>query len=182
VVLPVLAESRLNPPLVTDMRQDIAAFDRLFRLPAARMRVLTTLAGARSPGWLSARRCWTSRWCTRSPPLPPSSSCCCRRRPPGNTKNAVAAAVGSLRLGSTEDDVMSISAAGQIGGEHCVSRAQASSVNAALQAAASRHVTVVAGSGDISLTASHTTGAWISETAWGLPYGDPGCRGGRWRH
>src|SRR5260370_19410033 len=130
-----------------------------------------------------------------------------------NTKNAVSAAVASLRLGSTEGGVMSISAAGQIGGEHCVSRAQANSVNAALQAAVSRHVTVVAASGDIgavaepcdvygalagtgtftpvkevnllasdplvlgaggtSLTASHTTGAWQGETAWGLPYGDP---------
>jgi subtilase family serine protease len=131
-----------------------------------------------------------------------------------NTTNAVAAAVASLRVGSTEGGVMSISAAGQIGGEHCVSRAQASSVNAALQTAASRHVTVVAASGDVgavaepcdvyraltgtgtftpvkevnllacdplvlgaggtSLTASHTIGAWQSETAWGLPYGGPG--------
>ena len=52
VVLPELAESQLNPPLVTDMRQDMAAFDSLFHLPAARMRVVTTLAGARSP-WLA---------------------------------------------------------------------------------------------------------------------------------
>ena len=131
-----------------------------------------------------------------------------------NTKNAVSAAVASLRLGRAEGGVMSLSAAGQIGGEHCVSRAQADSVHAALQAAASRHVTVVAATGDIgavaepcdvyaaltgtgtftpvkevnllasdplvlgaggtSLTASHTTGAWQGETAWGLPYGNPG--------
>jgi subtilase family serine protease len=43
VVLPELAESQLNPPLVTDMRQDMAPFDSLFHLPAARMRVVTTL-------------------------------------------------------------------------------------------------------------------------------------------
>jgi len=81
------------------------------------------------------------------------------RRPPSldNTENAVSAAVAALRLGSTEGGVMSISAAGQVGGEHCVSRAQVNSVNAALQTAASRHVTVVAASG--SLTASHTSGA-----------------------
>jgi subtilase family serine protease len=131
-----------------------------------------------------------------------------------NTKNAVSAAVASLRLGSTKGGVMSFSAAGQIGGEHCVSRAQAGSVNAALRTAASRHVTVVAASGDIGavaepcdvygalaggarftpvkevnllasdplvlgaggtrLTASHTTGDWQGETAWGLPYGIPG--------
>src|SRR5712671_3936334 len=47
VVLPELAESQLNPPDVTDMRQDMAAFDNMFHLPAARIRVITTLAGAR---------------------------------------------------------------------------------------------------------------------------------------
>ena len=61
-----------------------------------------------------------------------------------NTPNAVAAAVAGLRLGATLGSVMSISAAGQIGGEHCASRAQAGSVHAALQAAAGRGVTVVA--------------------------------------
>ena len=48
---------------------------------------------------------------------------------------------------------MSISAAGQIGGEHCVSRAQAGKVNAALQAAVSHGMTVVAASGDIGAAA-----------------------------
>src|SRR5579863_5994473 len=43
VVLPELAESRLDPPLVTDLRQDMTAFDRHFQLPTARMRVVTTL-------------------------------------------------------------------------------------------------------------------------------------------
>ena len=214
VVLPELAESRLNPPDVTDMRQDMATFDRLFHLPAARMRVLTTLAGTRSPWLAFGEEVLDVEMVHALAPgaalvilLLPSTSL-------DSTNDAVSAAVGSLRLGSTEGGIMSISAAGQIGGEHCVSRAQASSVNAALQAAASRHVTVVAASGDIgavrypcdvysaafgsgtfppvkgvnllasdplvlgaggtSLTASHTTGAWISETAWGLPYGDPG--------
>ena len=34
VVLPELAETQLNPPQVTDLRQDFAAYDRLFHLPA----------------------------------------------------------------------------------------------------------------------------------------------------
>ena len=70
-----------------------------------------------------------------------------------NTTNAVAAAVAAFRLGRTLGSVMSISAAGQIGGEHCVSRAQADRVNAALQAAVDRRVTVVAASGDIGAVA-----------------------------
>jgi subtilase family serine protease len=214
VVLPELAESRLNPPLVTNMRQDMVAFDRLFHLPAARMRVVTKLAGARSPWLAFGEEVLDVEMVHALAPqatlvilLLPSTSL-------DNTKNAVSAAVASLRLGSTEGGVMSISAAGQIGGEHCVSRAQVRSVNAALQTAARRHVTVVAASGDIgavaepcdvygaltgarpitpvkevnllasdplvlgaggtSLAASHTTGGWQGETAWGLPFGIPG--------
>jgi subtilase family serine protease len=214
VVLPELAESQLNPPLVTDMRQDMAAFDRLFHLPAARMRVVTTLAGARSPWLAFGEEALDVEMVHALAPgatlvilLLPSTSL-------DNTTNAVPAAVASLRLGSTDGGILSISAAGQIGGEHCVSRAQASSVTAALQAAAGRHVTVVAASGDIgaaaepcdvyaalagggtftpvkevnllasdplvlgaggtSLAASHATGAWQGETAFGLPDGDPG--------
>ena len=109
-----------------------------------------------------------------------------------------------------------ISAAGQIGGEHCVDHTQVTQVNAALEDDAAHHVSVVAATGDVgaagepcvlitallggsgpsytpmrevllvasdslvlsvggtTLDASHKTGAWIGETAWGLPYGDPG--------
>ena len=188
VVFPELAESQLNPPLVTDMRQDMAAFDRRFQLPTARMRVVTTLAGASSP-WLAF-----------------------------GEEVLDVELVHALAPDATLGSVMSISAAGQIGGEHCVSRAQADSVNAAIQAAVNRRMTVVAASGDIgaaayqcdlyaaltgtppasptkgvlllasdplvlsaggtALTASHATGAWISETAWGLASGNPGNQGG----
>jgi subtilase family serine protease len=214
VVLPELAESQLSPPGVTDMRQDMAAFDSLFHLPAARMRVVTTLAGARSP-WLAYGEEVLDLEMVHA--LAPDATLVILLLPPTSldgTTNAVSAAIASLRLGSTEGGVMSISAAGQVGGEHCVSRAQAESVNGALQTAASRHVTIVAATGDIgvvaepcdvygaltgtgtftpvkgvtllasdplvlgaggtSLAASHATGAWHGETAWGLPYGDPG--------
>ncbi len=214
VVLPELAESQLNPPRVTDLRQDMAAFDSLFHLPAARMRVVSTLAGSGSP-WLAFGEEVLDVEVVHA--LAPDANLVILLLPStslDNTKNAVSAAVASLRLGAAAGGVMSISAASQIGGEHCVTRAQADTVNAALQTAASRHVTVVAASGDIgavaepcdvygaltgtgtftpvkevnllasdplvlgaggtSLTASHTTGAWQGETAWGLPYGDPG--------
>jgi subtilase family serine protease len=218
VVLPELAESQLNPPLVTDLRQDMAAFDQRFRLPAARMRVVTTLAGARSPWLAFGEEVLDVEVVHALAPhahlvilLLPSTSL-------DNTSNAVAAAIAEFRLGPALGSVMSISAAGQIGGEHCVSRAQASRLNAAIQAAVNRRMTVVAASGDIgaaayqcdlyaaltgtppaspskgvlllasdplvlsaggtALTASHATGAWISETAWGLASGNPGNQGG----
>jgi subtilase family serine protease len=218
VVLPELAETQLDPPVVTDLRQDMTGFDNLFHLPAARMRVVSTLAGASSP-WLAFGEEVLDVELVHA--LAPGANLVILLLPSTslrNTPDAVAAAVAELRLGPTLGSVMSISAAGQIGGEHCVSRAQAGSINAALQAAVDRGMTVVAASGDIgaaayqcdlyaaltgnapvapvkgvlllassplvlaaggtSLTASHATGAWISETAWGLASGNPGNQGG----
>src|SRR5579862_8521303 len=119
VVLPELAESQLSPPLVTDLRQDFAAYDDLFHLPAARMRVRTTLAGASSP-WLAFGEEVLDVELVHA--LAPDATLVILLLPStslNNTSNAVSAAVASLRLGSTEGGVMSISAAGQIGGEHC---------------------------------------------------------------
>jgi subtilase family serine protease len=218
VVLPELAETRLNPPVVTDLRQDMADFDGMFHLPDPRMRVVTTLAGASSP-WLAFGEEVLDVELVHA--LAPDATLVILLLPSAsldNTQDAVAAAVAELRLGPSLGSVMSISAAGQIGGEHCASRAQAGRVNAALQVAAGRGMTVVAASGDIgaaayqcdlysaltgtppatpvkgvlllasdplvlsaggtSLTASRATGAWISETAWGLASGDPGDGGG----
>ena len=127
-MLPELAESQLNPPDVTDMRQDMQAFDNMFHLPAARMRyVITALAGTSSPWLLTAKRRWTRRWCTRSLPAPPSPSSCSQPAL-DHAPAAIAATVASLRLGRSLGDVISVSEAGQVGGEHCVSRAQAGTV------------------------------------------------------
>ena len=52
VVLPELAESQLSPPLVTDLRQDFVYFDRLFHLPAPRLKVVSTFPGPAHP-WLA---------------------------------------------------------------------------------------------------------------------------------
>lgn len=41
-------------PATTDIRTDMAAFDRMFRLPPARIQVVTTLAGPASPWQASA--------------------------------------------------------------------------------------------------------------------------------
>jgi subtilase family serine protease len=153
VVLPELAESQLNPPLVTDLRQDMAAFDGRFHLRAARMRVVSTLAGSGSPWLAFGEEVLDAEVVHALAPdaklvilLLPSTSL-------DNTPNAMAAALAELRLGPALGGVMSISAAGQIGGEHCVSRGQAGHLNTALQAAVSRGLTVVAASGDIGAAA-----------------------------
>jgi len=153
VVLPELAESQLNPPSVTDLRQDMAAFDGLFHLRAARMRVVSTLAGSGSP-WLAFGEEVLDAEVVHA--LAPDAKLVILLLPSAsldNTPNAVAAALAELRLGPALGGVMSISAAGQIGGEHCVSRAQAGHLNTAVQAAVSRGLTVVAASGDIGAAA-----------------------------
>jgi subtilase family serine protease len=213
VVLPELAQTELSPPQVSDIRQDLAQFDRLFGLPAARLRVVTTLAGAATP-WLASPEEVADAEMVHA--VAPGAAITLLLVGPvslSTPQSAAAAAVAVLRLGLSQGSVISISGAGQIGGELCVTRAEAASLNSALQAAADRHVTVVAAAGDTgaagepcsvakaltggsfplvkevnlpssdplvlaaggtSLTASHATGAYIGETAWGLPYGDPG--------
>ena len=153
VVLPELAESRLNPPLVTNLRQDMEAFDHVFGLPAAQMRVVTSLAGAGSPWLAFGEEVLDVEVVHALAPAAKLVILLLRSTSLDNTRNAVAAALAGLRLGPALGGVMSISAAGQIGGEQCVSHAQASSVNAALRAAVRQGMTVVAASGDMGATA-----------------------------
>src|SRR5579859_5515489 len=153
VVLPELAETHLNPPGITDLRQDMAAYDRRFHLPTARMRVVTTLAGASSP-WLAFGEEVLDVELVHA--LAPDATLVILLLPStslDNTPNAVAAALAEARLGPSLGSVMSISAAGQIGGEHCVSRAQAGRLSAAFHSAVDRGMTVVTASGDIGAAA-----------------------------
>ena len=99
VVLPELAETQLDPPLVTDLRQDMAGFDDLFHLPAPRMRVATTLAGARSP-WLTFGEEVLDVELVHA--LAPDATLVILLLPStslDNTSNAVAAAIAEFRLG-----------------------------------------------------------------------------------
>jgi len=213
VVLPELAQTALSPPQVSDIRQDLVQFDRLFGLPAVRLHAVTSLAGAATP-WLASQEEVLDAEMVHA--VAPGAAIALLLVNPAslNTpQSSVAAAVAALRLGLSQGSVISISAAGQTGGELCVTRAEVASLNSALQAAAGRHVTVVAAAGDTgaagepcsvataltggsfplvkevnlpssdplvlaaggtSLTASHTTGAYAGETAWGLPYGEQG--------
>ncbi len=216
VVLPELAESQLSPPLVTDLRQDFAAFDRLFHLPAPRLRVVSTFAGPKDPWLAYGEEVLDAEVVHTIAPSAALTIVLVKGTSLDSAGQAVAASVAALRLGASEGGIISLSPAGQIGGEHCVDHAQLAQLNTALQTDADHHVTIVAATGDTgaagepcalidalsggisssfvprkevvlvasdplvlsvggtTLDASHTTGAWIGETAWGLPYGDPG--------
>jgi subtilase family serine protease len=211
-VLPELAEPQFPLP-ASDIRRDLAQFDTLFHLPPARVRVVSTLAPSASPWLANGEEVLDTEMVHAIAPRAAIVEVLVKATSLDNAPNAVAASVSALRLGTSLGGVISISAAGQTGGEHCDTHAEVAALHAALQNAASHHVTVVAASGDIgavgepcrlfkgltggsfppvkeanlpasdplvlavggtTLTANHRTGAYISESVWGLPFGDPG--------
>jgi subtilase family serine protease len=215
VVLPELAESQLSPPQVSDLRQDFAVFDRVFHLPAPRLRFVSTFAGPKDPWLANGEEVLDAEVVHAIAPRAALTIVLVQGTSLDSADQAVTASVAALRLGATEGGIISLSPAGQIGGEHCVDHAQLTQLNAALQTDANHHVTVVAATGDAgaagepcalidalsggvsssftprkevvlvasdplvlsaggtTLDASRTTGAWIGETTWGLPDGDP---------
>lgn len=216
VVLPELAESQLSPPTVTDLRRDFAVFDRLFHLPAPRLRFASTFAGPKAPWLAYGEEVLDAELVHAIAPRAALTILLVKGNSLDSADQAVAASVAALRMGASDGGIISLSPAGQIGGEHCVTHAQLTAVNDALQADAQRHVTVVAATGDTgaagepcalidalsgglsssfvprrevilvasdplvlsaggtTLHAQHPSGAWLGETAWGLPDGDPG--------
>ena len=184
-----------QPPAVTDIRQDLERFDSLFRLPAARIQVVTTLAGSASPwqasdgavGDLEELHMVAPAATLRVVLMPPSVQ--------NSAKNAAADMIAGLRLAVSGTDVVSI---GWDVGEHFFTKAQAAEMQSILLGAAADHVTVVASSGDTggfsdpqpfgstpvkevslpasdplvlavggtTLTANPSSGAYIGETVW----------------
>ena len=57
-----------------DIRQDLVAFDRMFQLPAARIEVVSSLAGAASPWQATEEEVNDTEIVPRSPPPPRSAS------------------------------------------------------------------------------------------------------------
>jgi subtilase family serine protease len=214
VVLPELAEPQFPAP-TSDIRRDLAAYDTLFHLSAARVRAVSTLAPSASRWRANGEEVLDTEVVHAVAPGATIVELLVKGASLNTAASAVAAAVAALRLGASLGSVISISAAGQTGGEHCDTHSEVAVLHAALQTAAARHVTVVAASGDIGaagepcrvvegltggsfppvkevnlpasdplvlaaggtdLTASHATGAYLGETAWGLPCGQPGSQ------
>jgi subtilase family serine protease len=214
VVLPELAEPQFPLP-TSDIRRDLAEFDTLFHLPAARVRVVSSLAPSASPWLANGEEVLDTEMVHAVAPGASIVEVPVKGTSLDTAAGGVAAAVAALRLGTSLGSVISISAAGQTGGEHCDTRSEVAALHAALEGAAAHHVTVVAASGDIgavgepcrlvegltggpfppvkevnlpasdplvlaaggtTLTASHATGAYIGESAWGLPFGQPGSQ------
>lgn len=214
VVLPELAYP-LAHVAESDLRADFKQFDTLFKLPGAKLRFVNSLTHVAEPWLANGEEVLDAEVVHAVAPGAAITIVLVKATSLNDTASAVEAAVSALGLASSHGAVISISAAGQTGGEHCDSRAQVTQLNTALQSAAQKHVTVVVASGDVgsvgepchvikgliggsfppvkeanlpasdplvlsvggtSLTASHTTGAYQSEIAWGLPYGTTGSQ------
>ena len=148
VVLPELAETQLNPPQVTDLRQDFAAYDHLFHLPTPHLKVVSTFPGPVHPWLAFGEEVLDAEVVHAIAPRAALTIVLVKGTSLDSPGQAVAASVAALRLGATQGGIISLSPAGQIGGEHCVDHSQLTQLTAALQADASHHVTVVAATGD----------------------------------
>lgn len=133
------------PGDATDIRQDLAAFNTMFGLPAARIQIVTTLAGAAAPwradgegvGDFEIIHAVAPAATLREVLFPSSWS--------QSAADATADMLAGLRLSVSGTDVASISWGL---GEHYFTKAQASEMHSILAGAAARHVTVLASSGD----------------------------------
>ena len=136
------------PPGVTpasDIRQDLAAFDGMFRLPTARVQVVITLAGAGSP-WKAADEEVQDAEIVHM--LAPAAALRVVLLPSDaldSAANATAGMLAGLRLAVSGTDVALISFSL---GEHYFTKAQVTQMHSILLGAAAHHVTVIAGSGD----------------------------------
>ena len=118
VVLPELAEPQF-PISVSDIRQDLAQFDKLFHLPPAHLRSVTTLAPSASPWLANGEEVLDTEMVHAIAPAATILELMVSATSLNSAASAVAASVAALRLGSSLGGVISISAAGQTGGEHC---------------------------------------------------------------
>jgi subtilase family serine protease len=173
VVLPEFPPSAAGSPLaVTDIRQDLARFDDLFGLPAARLQVVNTLAHAVSP-WLAAPEEVGDTEIVHA--LAPDAAIREVLIPSPYTASlgkVSAAVVAALRLGLVQGGVISLSAGT---GEQCFTPAEVAQVNAVLQAAQRDRVTVVVSTGDsgAATTASPPQAGCAAVKGVDLPASEP---------
>jgi subtilase family serine protease len=158
------------PPPPTDIGQDLKAFDGMFRLPAARIQVVTTLAGSASP-WLAPVNSDEVQDLEIVHVVAPAAALRVVLLPANLVASAAHATAGllaGLRLAVSGTDVASI---GWGLGEHFFTRAQAAQMHSILRGADAHHVTVVASSGDYGAFSDAYGGAPVKEVT--LPAADP---------
>jgi subtilase family serine protease len=152
VALPEEAETGpAQTPAVTDIRQDVADFDRRFGLPPVQIQVLTTLAGPSASPWLASEEEVEDTELVHA--VAPDATIREILVAPAEVSTPArfaATFAAYVRIAVRNGEVMSQSGIGQdfSVGEDSWTSAEVATMNSALEYAAARHVTVVAASGD----------------------------------
>jgi subtilase family serine protease len=136
------------PPGATpasDIRQDLTALDGMFRLPAARIQVVTTLAGAGSPWQAADEEVQDTEIVHTVAPAAALRVVLLPSNALDSAANATTDLLAGLRLAVSGTDVAVISFSL---GEHYFTKAQVAQMHFTLLGASAHHVTVIAGSGD----------------------------------
>jgi len=145
VVLPEIAPAA-GQPGVTDVRQDLARFDGVFGLPAARLRVVTRFAGGASPYLAAGEETGDAEIVHAIAPAAAIDVVLLPAALTGWPAARIGAAyAAALRTAPALGDVVSLSAGL---GERCFSAATLAVLHAALRYDQERHVTVTVSSGD----------------------------------
>jgi subtilase family serine protease len=173
VVLPEFAETApAAPPRVTDIRQDLADFDRRFGLPTARIQVITTLAGSSASPWLaSIEEVVDTEMVHAVAPDATIRELLVAKADVNTPAKEAATFAKQVRIAASHADVISLSGGF---GEHFDTRAEVTTINSALEYSAARHVTFVAASGDggaISDLGTFGSSTPVKEVS--LPASDP---------
>ena len=164
VVMPELANA--PGPNFTDIRKDLAAFDKKFGLPAAKLKVTTTLAGASAPYVAGTEEVEDTEMVHAMAPDATLDVVLVPLDATASAANFTAAVTGTIHAAITQNAaVVSISGSH---GEHLFTPAEVASIHAALQQAAGRRVTVVASSGDTGVISDNGPPEQVS-----LPASDP---------
>src|SRR5262252_10265848 len=129
VVMPEVAQQ--PAPGASDIRRDMARFDRLFGLPPARLRVVNSLAGSASPWLASGEEVEDTEMVHAVAPGAAISIVLVKQSAVSSPADFAAALTAFLRLGATQGGVLSISASV---GEHYLTPAEVAGVDAALRA------------------------------------------------
>jgi subtilase family serine protease len=146
-----------------DIRKDLAAFDRQFGLPAAKLHIVNTLAKSATPYLDSAEEVTDTEMVHA---IAPGATIDVVLVPQTTRAGVVAALSRVIEEGvALHAAAVSISASR---GEHVLTSAAVAGLNAALEQARAHHVTVVASSGDTGAIADDGPPRQVS-----LPASDP---------
>ena len=170
ILAPATSPNTSQGPAGTDIRQDLKALNNMFGLPAARIQIVTTLAGAAAP-WQAGEEEIGDTEIVHT--VAPAATLRVVLLPPGpnlfkNAATATADMIAGLRLAVSGTDVASISWSL---GEHYFAPGQVTQMHAILLGAAAHHVTVLGSSGDNGALSDTDFGKPVKEVS--LPASDP---------